>query len=134
MRDARQIGAGGVLDGQLNLVGDAERRLDGPADGLLLARGDADVDARPARAHERRARGIEILLPGPSGHGDRRRAHRGDDGANAGGVTRGAGLDDVDAQPLELRGDRGAILRQEGKARQRAAVAQRRIEDLDPAR
>ena len=134
MRDARGIGAGRVLDGELDLVRALQRRLDRPANDLLLARADDDVDARPARARERRACRVQILLRGPREHGDRRRGQRRDDRANALCVTRGARLDDVDAQPLELRGDLGPLLGPQGDARRRTAVTQRRIEDLDPAR
>ena len=108
--------AGRVLDGELNLVGALQRASPTAqrTDSSSLVRDD-DVDARPARARERRACGVEILLRGPREHGDRRRGHRRDDRANALGVTRGARLDDVDAQPLELRGDLGPLLGLQGE-------------------
>ena len=51
----------------------------------------------------------------------------------AGGCAREPGLDDVHAEPLELQGDLRLLVRLQGDARRLLTVAQRRIEDLDPA-
>ena len=51
----------------------------------------------------------------------------------AGRGAREAGLDDVDSEPLELLRDRRLLVRLQRDARRLLAVAQRRIEDRDPA-
>src|SRR5437868_650874 len=51
----------------------------------------------------------------------------------AGGRAREARLDDVHAEPLELLRDGRLLVRLQSDARRLLAVAQRRIEDLDPA-
>ena len=64
-------------------------------------------------------------------------SHGGGDGAHALEVARRRarepGLDHVHAEPLELLGDLRLLVRLQRDARGLLPVAQRRIEDLDPA-
>src|SRR5439155_23716620 len=101
------------------------------------ARRDEDVEPRAARAGERLGRGVDVLRP--------RAGERGDGGPGDGGghraralevAGRGGGepsLDDVDTETLELLGDLRLLVRLQRDARRLLAVAQRRVEDGDPA-
>ena len=151
-RDERGIGAGRVLARELDLVDARGRVLDRPArlledllrlePELLLhverARGEDDVDPRAPRAGERlpRRRRCRSRCARAS-EATSGALHGGRDGADAfevaGRRAGEAGLDDVDAEPLELLGDLRLLVRLQRDARRLLAVAQRRIEDLDPA-
>ena len=91
---------------------------------------------RPA-PRERLGGGVDVFLHGAGERGDRRPADRPRHGADAfevaGGRARESGLDDVHPEPLELHGDLRLLMRLQGDARRLLAVAQCRIEDLDPA-
>jgi hypothetical protein len=61
-------------------------------------------------------------------------ADRPDAVALARGRDRKAGLDDVDAQPVELAGDLDLLLRVQRDAGRLLAVSERRVEDSDGVR
>ena len=122
-RDERAIGASRVLARELDLVGALggvrdrpPRLLDhlrGLEPELLLhvqrARRDENVDPGAARIRERLAGRVEVVTDGSGEGGDGRRLDGGRHRARALEVTgrraREAGLDDVDAEPLELLSD-----------------------------
>ena len=101
------------------------------------ARGEDHVDARPARLCERLTGGVDVLAHRARERGDRRAVQHPGDRLDAlevtGGCAREACLDDVDAEPLELLRDRRLLAGLQRDARRLLAVAQRRIEDRDPA-
>jgi len=101
------------------------------------ARREEEMDSRAARARERLARGVDVLALRARERGDGRGGDTRRDGADALEVARRrareAGLDHVDAEALELRADLRLLVRLQRDARRLLAVAQRRIEDLDPA-
>jgi len=149
--DERGIGASRILARELDLVDERGGVLDRPARllddlvgleaELLLhvdrARPEHDVNARPNGAGERLGCGIDVLATGADERRDGGCLKSGSDGAHALEVarrrTREPGLDDVHAQPLELLGDLGFLVREQRDAGGLLPVAQRRIEDLDPA-
>ena len=150
-RGERRVGAGRVLAGELDLVGERRRVSDGPAcllhdllrleAELLLhvkrARREKDVNAGAARVGESLGCGVDIGLHRADERGDGWAGDRARDGADAfevaGGCAREPGLDHVHAEPLELQGDLRLVMRLQGDAGRLLTVAQRRIEDLDPA-
>ncbi len=133
-RDGLRIGGGRVRDGDLNLVGAQHGRLDRPAHRVRLVRADGKVDPRAARAHERGGGGVEVVLQRPREHGDHRPAHGCGHGADADDLGRRPGLEHVDAEPLELERDVDPVLGKQDGAGRQPAVAQRGVENLDPAR
>ena len=151
LRGEGRIGTGCVLARELDLVDHRGCVFDRPAGvlhdllrleaELLLhverARCEEDVDARAAGARERLRGGIEVCQHGPCERGDGRPPDRPCDRADAFEIARGCarepGLDDVHPEPLELLGDLRLLVRLQGDARRLLTVAQRRIEDLDPA-
>ncbi len=98
--------------------------------------GDEDVDAGPLGALDGTDGTVNVLLAGP-----RERQHDGP-GHGLGDPPDGlevalrrrreAGLDDVDAEVLELARDRQLLLHVHGRTRRLLAVAERRVEDLYP--
>ena len=152
-RDERRVGAGRVLARELDLVDVARgvaRRAAARARPPPAARARACSPCGWGSSRGRRGSASGVRSgEGLGGRVDvvrvacaraRRRSRRPTvprDGAHAlevaGRGDREAGLDHVDAEPLELRGDLRLLVRLQGDARRLLAVAKRRVEDRDPA-
>ena len=95
------------------------------------------MDAGAGRIGERLGSGVEILAHCAGERGDGRAGDGAGDRADTLEIprrrAREARLDDVDAEPLQLRRDRRFFMRLQRDAGRLLAVAQRRIEYLDPA-
>ena len=85
------------------------------------ARGEHQVDARPARAGERMTGRLDVLAARARKAGHDRPADGGRNGADTLEISRRcpgeAGLDHVDAQALELLGDLRLLMRLQRDAR-----------------
>ena len=150
--DERGIGSGRVLAGELDLVHaragppDRGRRVGDdlvrPRPKLLLhvqrAGRKEDVDAGARRIRERSRRGLDIRRARAAERGDRDVLCRARNSAHAFEVAgrggREAGLDHVDAEPLELLADLHLLVRAQRDSRCLLTVPKRCVEDCDPAR
>ena len=152
LRDLPQEGilrAGRVLGGELDVVGrrpGEAHRVRGLAQGLRRAdlelvlevdrrRGQEDVKARARGRLQRAGRGRDVLLLRACQCGHAARADLGGHAADRLQLGlrshREAGLDDVDAQPLELAREAHLLVRSHRAAGRLLAVAEGRVEDGD---
>src|SRR5262249_48116065 len=97
---------------------------------------DEGVDARALRVLDRTPGGVDVRLVRAREPADRRPLDVARDLLHGLEVTgrgdREAGLDHVDAEPRELLRNLDLLLRVERDPRRLLAVAQRRVEDVDP--
>ena len=150
--DERGIGSGCVLARELDLVDARAGALDrgrrsrddlvGPEAKLLLhvqrAGREKDVCSRAGCVGECGRRGIDVRVARAAERGDSGLLHGARDGTDAFEVAgrRGgeAGLDDVNAEPLELLADLHLLVRPQRDSRRLLAVPKRGVENCDPAR
>jgi len=148
----RVVAAGGILRGELHVGAESPRlahalhrlaqRLRAPDLQLVtqvdIGGGQEDVQARTHGADEGAGRGLDVLALGSAQRGHPAAAHLAGDGVHrlpfAVGGHREARLQHVDPQPLELAGQPQLLRPVHAAARRLLAVAQRRVEDLDPGR
>ena len=150
--DERGIGAGRVLAGELDLVDARAGALDrgrrtrddlvGAEAKLLLhvqrAGREEDVRSRARCVGECGRRGVDVRVARAAERGDSDLLHGACDRSDALEVAgrRGceAGLDHVDAEPLELLADLHLLVRPQRDSRRLLAVPKRGVENCDPAR
>ena len=97
--------------------------------------GEKDVDAGPRRAREGGPGAIDVGRNGAGQARDDRPPHGAGDGAHrleiAVGGDREPGLDDVDAQPIELQREMQFFRGRHAEAWGLLAIAERGVEDVD---
>ena len=95
---------------------------------------EEDVDAGARRTLERSRRGVDVRRARAAERSDGDVLRRVRDGAHAFEVAgrggREAGLDHVDAEPLELLADLHLLVRPQGDSRRLLAVPKRRVENV----
>ena len=149
-----RIGAAGVLAGELDvlhqgagvghhLTGDAQHLSTALAELVLevdVAGGDKGVDAAMGGRRHRIGAGLDVALGRPGQATDHRsigRTHTGGDALHRIEITgtreRKTRLDDVDAKPGQLLGDRQLLLQVEAGPRGLLPITQGGVEDQYPA-